>query len=182
MVLLGAHKPSVVVVCCVIVSLFLVSCATPYRSLKHQSGYDEQQVGKDEYDVSFLGNGSSSYERALDFALLRAAEISLKQQAKSFIVLDVVNLSSARKYRTGNQFFWTTSPYLSTGGQVIPSAPEFTGGLDQSYLMVTPAEDRVFYKPGVRLRITLSPDGAPGGFVYDSAQLSMQLKRKYGLD
>jgi hypothetical protein len=111
--------------------------------LKHQSGYDEQQVGKDEYDVSFLGNGSSSYERALDFALLRAAEISLKQQAKSFIVLDVVNLSSARKYRTGNQFFWTTSPYLAPGAG-HPSAPEFTGGLDQSYLMVTPAEDRVF--------------------------------------
>ena len=182
MVLLRARKPSVVVVCCTMLSLFLVSCATPYQPLKHQTGYDEQQVGKDEYDVSFLGNGSSSYERALDFALLRAAEISLKWQAKSFIVLDVVNLSSARKYRTGNQYFWTMSPYLSTGGQVIPSAPEFTGGLDQSYLMVTPAEDRIFYRPGVRLRITLSPDTAPGGFAYDSAKLSMELKHKYGLD
>jgi len=182
MVLLGTRKPSVVVVCCAIVGLLLASCATPYRPLKHHSGYDEQQVGKDEYDVTFLGNGSSSYERALDFALLRAAEISLKRQAKSFVVLDVVNLSSARKYRVGNQYFWTMSPYLSTGGQVIPSAPGFTDGLDQSYLMVTPAEDRVYYRPGVRLKITLSPDAAPHGFAYDSAKLSMQLKREYGLD
>jgi hypothetical protein len=176
-----ARKPCVALGCCLGASLFLTACATPYRPLKHQSGYYEQQVGKDEYQVSFLGNGNSSYDRVLDFALLRAAEISLMRQANSFTVLDVVNLSSARKYHTVSQYFWTASPYLSTGGEVVPSAPEFTGGLDQSYLMVTPAEERIFYRPGVRLRVTLASNAALGGFAYDPAKLRQQLKHKYGL-
>jgi hypothetical protein len=138
-------------------------------------------VGKDVFDVSFLGNGSSSYDRVLDFALLRATEISLKRQAKSFTVLDVVNLSSARKYQSASQYYWTASPYLSTGGDVVPSAPEFTGGTDRSYLMVTPAEERIYYRPGVRLRITISADVPPGGFAYDPAKLREHLKHKYGL-
>jgi hypothetical protein len=181
MTFLGVRRPCMAFVCCTIAGVLLSSCATPYRPLKHQSGYSEQQVGKDEYEVGFLGNGSSSYDRVLDFALLRAAEISLKRQAKSFTVLDVVNLSSARRYRSASQYFWTASPYLSTGGEVVPSAPEFTDGIDQSYLMVTPVEERIYYRPGVRIRITLSADAAPGGFAYDPVELGKRLKLKYGL-
>ena len=164
-----------------VASLFLCSCATPYRPLKHQSGYSEQQVGKDEYEVSFLGNGSSSYDRVLDFALLRAAEIALKRQAKCFIVSDVINLSSARRYYSSPQYYWTAAPLTSTGGELLPSAPQFPGWTDLNYHMVTPVEERIFYRPGVRLRITLSADAVAGGFAYDPAKLREQLKHKYDL-
>jgi hypothetical protein len=166
---------------CLVASLFLSSCATPYRPLKHRSGYSEQQVGKDEYEVSFLGNGSSSYDRVLDFALLRAAEISLERQAKSFTVLDVVNLSSARRYYSSSQYYWTAAPYTSTGGELLPSAPQFPGWTELNYHMVTPVQERIFYRPGVRLRITISGDTVAGGFAYDPAKLREQLKQKYGL-
>ena len=182
MIVLTARKPCVAFGCCLAASFFLSSCATAYRPLKHQYGYYECQVGKDQYEVSFLGNGSSSYERVLDYALLRAAEIALKRQAKSFTVSDVVNLSSARRYHTASQYFRTASPFLSTGGNVVPSAPEFTGGIDQSYLMWVPGEERIFYRPGVRLNITLSADAAAGGSAYDPAKLREKLKHKYGLN
>jgi hypothetical protein len=138
-------------------------------------------VGEAEYEVSFLGNGSSSYDRVLDFALLRAAEIALKRQAKSFTVTDVINLSSTRRYNSSSQFYWTVAPTLSTGGELLPSAPQFPGWTDLNYHMAAPMEERVFYRPGVRLRIKLSAGAAAGGYAYDSAKLREQLKQKYGL-
>jgi hypothetical protein len=181
MIALKFHKLCVTIGACLAASLLLSSCATPYRPLKHQYGYSDQQLGKDEYEVSFLGNGSSSYDRVLDLALLRAAEIALEHQAKHFTVVDVVHLSSARKYQSASQYFRTASPYLSTGGAVVPSAPEFTGGMAESYLMVTPPEERVFYRPGVRLRINLSGDATEVGYAYAPDSLRAELKRKYGL-
>ena len=167
--------------CCLAASLLLSSCATPYRPLKSHYGYADRQVGKDEYEVSFLGNGHSSYDRVLDLALLRAAEIAIERPAKYFTVLDVAHLSSARKYQSSSQFFWTASPYLSTGGAVVPSAPEFTGGISQSYQMLAPAEEKVFYRPGVRLRIKLSNEAIADGYAYAPAELRERLKYKYGL-
>jgi hypothetical protein len=164
---------------CLAASLLVCSCATPYRPLDHRYGYSEHQVGDDVYEVSFLGNGNSSYERALDFAMLRTAEIALSHQAKSFILLDLVNLSSARTYHTPTQYYWTASPYLSAGGQTIPFAPEFMGETDRSYLMVEPAEKRIYYRPGVKLKVKLLPDPPGSYYPYDPAKESERLKRKY---
>lgn len=160
--------------------LVACSCATPYRPLKHHVGYSDRQVGTNEYEVSFFGKPESSWDRVLDFAMLRAAEIALSRHAKTFTVLDIANLSSARRYLVPSQYFWTASPYLS-GGQVVPSAPEFAGGLDRAYLMATAPEERIFYEPGVRLKIMLSPGSAPGHVPYDAAEVSDRIRRKYGL-
>lgn len=167
---------------CLAASFLFCSCATEYRPLKHHYGYFESQVGKDQYEVGFLANADSSYERVLDFALLRSAEIALRQKAKSFTVSDVVNLSSARKYRTGSQYYRTASPFLSTRGNVVPSVPEFSGDIDRSYLMWIPGEERIFYKPGVLLKIALSASVSNSGAAYDPSELREKLRRKYDLN
>ncbi len=164
-----------------VASLFVCSCATPYKPLDHRYGYSEQRLGNDVYEVSFLGNGNCSYERVFDFAMLRAAEIALSHQAKSFTLLDVVNLSSVRRYQTPPQYYWTASPFLSAGGQTIPSAPEFIDGTEGSYLMVTPLEERGYYRPGVKLKVKLLPDPPGSYYPYDPAKESERLKRKYGI-
>jgi hypothetical protein len=179
MSILTVRKTYGVLNCCLLTCLFLSSCATAYRPLRHQYGYYQQQVGQDQYEVSFLGNGSSSYERVLDFALLRASEIALQRQAKFFTISDVVNLSSARKYRTASQSFRTASPFLGTRGRVAPFAPEFGGGADQGYLMMIPGEERIFYRPGVRLSIRLLAEAVAGGSAYEPVRLREQLKHKY---
>jgi len=171
--------PRLIPASCLVASLFASSCATPYKPSEDHYGYSEQQVDKEEYEVTFMGNGNTSYERAFDFALLRAAEIALEREAKSFIVSDVVNLSSVRAYTSPTRYFQTASPYLSTGGQTVPSAPEFVNGTERTYTMVAPAEERIYYRPGVQLKIKLLPDAAGAFYPYDPVKLSERLKHKY---
>jgi len=155
---------------CLAASLLLSSCATPYKPLDHRYGYSEKQVAIDVYEVSFLGNGSTSHDRALDFAVLRAAEIALSCQAKSFTLLDVANLSSVRPYQTAPHFYWTTYPNPGAMGQTTFSA--------LGHLM-EPAEERVYYRPGVKLKVKLLPD-LPGSYhPYDPAKESERLMLKY---
>jgi hypothetical protein len=164
---------------CLIASLFVSSCATPYQPLDHRYGYSEQPVGNDVYEVSFLGNGHCSDERALDFAMLRAAEIAISRQAKSFTLLDVVNLSSARPYQTPTRFYRTGSPFLSTGGQTTPPPLGLLSELGGSYLLAEPAEKGVYYRPGVKLKVKLLLDPPGSYYPYDPARESERLKRKY---
>ena len=56
--------------------LLLDSCATTYRPLNNGAGYSDAVIGPDEFRVGFQGNGETSLERAYDFALLRAAEVT----------------------------------------------------------------------------------------------------------
>jgi hypothetical protein len=151
-------------------SLLLSSCATPYKPLDHCYGYSEKQVAIDVYEVSFLGNGNTSHDRALDFAVLRAAEIALSCQAKSFTLLDVANLSSVRPYQTAPHFYWTTYPNPGAMGQTTFPA---LGPL------MEPAEERVYYRPGVKLKVKLLPDSPGSYYPYDPAKESERLMLKY---
>jgi len=162
-----------------VASLFVSSCATPYKPLDHRYGYSEQQITNDVYEVSFLGNGSSSYERVLDFAMLRTAEIALNRQAKSFALLDLVNLSSVRTYQTPSRVYWTVSPYPSDAGQTILPAGGPTGRTEWRYLAMEPAEQRKYYRPGVKLKVQLLPNPPRNYYPYDPAKESERLKRKY---
>lgn len=50
-------------------------------------GYDDLQLAPNIYRVSFRGNGYTGPDRVVDFTLLRAAELSLQNGAKQFVVL-----------------------------------------------------------------------------------------------
>jgi hypothetical protein len=162
-------------------SLLACSCATPYKPLDHRYGYSEEPIGNAVYEVTFLGNANSSYERALDFAMLRAAEIALSRQARSFTLLDVVNLSSARRYLTSSYTYWTASPYLDPGD---PTALLIAGPMDWmdwSYLVLEPAQERVYYRPGVKLKVQLLSDSPGSYYPYDPAKESERLRGKYNI-
>jgi hypothetical protein len=164
---------------CLAASFFAASCATPYRPVDHSYGYFERQIGTNVYEVGFLGNGQTSYERACDFAMLRAAEIALDHHAKAFILLDLVNLSSVRRYHIPSQYYWTSAPEATAGARpAVPAAGMFDGP-DWSYLMFEPAQEGAYYRPGVKLTIKLLPD-PPGSYYpyYPSAE-SERLRRKY---
>jgi hypothetical protein len=166
----------------IVSGLLVASCAAPYQPLKRHYGYTERQVGLEEYEVSFLGNANSSYERVLDFALLRSAEIAIQHHADSFVVLDVVNLSDAQKYRPSSQPFWSASPYLATSGAIPLPAPELSGTTDRRYVMMAPSEEQIFYRPGTRLKITLSANAAAHRFAYSAVDLRTTLRAKYHMD
>ncbi len=160
-------------------SLLLCSCATPYKPLDHRYGYSEQHITNDVYEVSFLGNGSTSYEKAVDFAMLRAAEIALNRQAKSFSLLDVVNLSLARPFLTPPQFYWTTAAGLNAAGQDSPPVAALLDWTERSYLVREAGQERTYYRPGVKLKVKLLSDPPGTYYPYDPVQVIDRLKRKY---
>jgi hypothetical protein len=166
-------------VLCLPLVLLLCSCATPYQPANRHYGYSERQVGNQEYEVTFQANGNTSYARALDFAMLRASEIALNHHAKSFSVLDVVNLSSARSYVSTSYPYWTSSLYMSPADQTLlpPGGP--LGWNTWSYLVIDPPQERVYYRPGLRLTIRLLSDPPGAYYPYDPGKESKRLRNKY---
>jgi len=72
--------------------LLLAACAAPqpslYAPLDSRDGYAEQELGKGLYQVKFQGNSVTSRERAENYALYRAAEITLQLGKARFAVRD----------------------------------------------------------------------------------------------
>lgn len=75
-----------------LVTLLLGACAAPqpslYAPLAGRDGYAEEELGKGLYRVKFQGNAVTSKERAENYALYRAAELTLQLGAFRFAVHD----------------------------------------------------------------------------------------------
>jgi len=75
--------------------LLLFSCAQSttyqrksfYQRESLSFGYSEQKISASSYQISFKGNESTSREQVNDFALLRAAEVTLKNGYQYLTVL-----------------------------------------------------------------------------------------------
>ena len=71
--------------------LGLVACAsapTTYRAASDGFGYRDQQIESDRYRVSFSGNAATGLDAIQDYALYRAAELTLANGADYFRVVD----------------------------------------------------------------------------------------------
>ena len=72
--------------------LLLAACASPqpslYAPLASADGYAEEELGKGLYRVKFQGNRVTSKERTEDYALYRAAELTLQLGSERFAVHD----------------------------------------------------------------------------------------------
>lgn len=78
-------------------------------SYKHNTlfrgGYQESQVGKDLYQVTFEGNCFTSKRQAVQYALVRAAEVAQKNNDNYFIILDkAADTSGSQQIITQNIF------------------------------------------------------------------------------
>lgn len=70
-----------------VLSLLLISgCATSYQPKGVGGGFSETQLRQDIYRVRFQGNGYTSEERAVDFTLLRCAELALESGYQFFLI------------------------------------------------------------------------------------------------
>jgi len=89
-------------------------------------GFSVLQLGPDIYRVAFSGNGYSSPDRVVDFALLRAAELTLQQGARHFVVL-YEGLDSSQPIFGGRYTTGTVTPTAGGGysftGTTTPPAP-----------------------------------------------------------
>ena len=74
-----------------VLTSILVGCSTPYQSSGFFGGFDEIQLSEDSYQVSYAGNRYTSNQQAIDYTLLRSAEIAIANGYKYFIVIDSEN-------------------------------------------------------------------------------------------
>ena len=62
----------------------LTACATTYQSTGFSGGFREVQLDKNIWKVTFNGNGFTGKQRAEDLAMLRSADLTLKNGYKYF--------------------------------------------------------------------------------------------------
>jgi hypothetical protein len=155
---------------------FFLGCATPYRPMKAAQGFADTQIAADEFRVTFQGNGQTKPEEVSDFALLRAAQLTLAHGFAYFTVEDVTNLSSARPYLARQQFHSDYPPNMG-----LP--PPTPGGYDpySSGYIIEYDEPAVYYRPGTRLLVKCFRTRPEKGFAYDAAALEQSLRQKYRL-
>jgi hypothetical protein len=62
----------------------LLGCATTYQSSGFTGGFSEVQLDKNMWKVTFEGNGYTKKQRAEDLAMLRSADLTIKNGYRYF--------------------------------------------------------------------------------------------------
>ncbi|KAB0496295.1 CC0125/CC1285 family lipoprotein [Pseudomonas vancouverensis] len=108
--------------------LLLSSCAstyTPQSNFPGFNGYFDTQLGENIFQVGFQGDGYDSRSRVTDLALLRSAEVALKNGFPYFVIVTNADNSTGASYvaptttqasatAIGNTTYGTATTY---GGQ-----------------------------------------------------------------
>jgi len=81
-----------------VASVFLMRCATSYHSEGLTGGYCETTTAPDSFIVTFKGNGYTSSEKVMRYALRRASELTLENGYKYFIVTTSADQTSSYNY------------------------------------------------------------------------------------
>jgi hypothetical protein len=149
----------------------LTACATTYQPESFSGGFNETQLDKNVFRISFKGNGFTKADRAEDMALLRSAEISLKNGFSHFAIVDGKSASEFGTYTTPAQS--TTTGSVSTYGNTAygRANTRTTGG--QSFLINKPSTTNTI------VCFESKPEG--NFFVYDAQFVFNSLSQKYGL-
>ncbi len=77
-------------------SLLMAGCATPYQqftAFTMTGGYDQKDMGRDVYRVSFGANGYTSRETAQCYFLYRCAELTLEKGFDGFEIISDIRLA-----------------------------------------------------------------------------------------
>ena len=155
-----------------VLALALAGCATQYQSSGLTGGYSETQIDANVFRISATGNAMTSLERAEEMALLRAAELTLKNGFTHFTIADsrsrhdVVTIDGGVGYST-------TTGTVSTYGQTATINAR-TQSVDDGPMTVR--------KPAATLTVVCYA-GRPNvpGIIYDANTIIRSLGPKYGV-
>lgn len=155
----------------ILCSLLLTACATSYQPQGLSGGFTETQLDKNVFRVTFRGNGYTKQERAEELALLRSAELALKNGFTHFAIVD-------GKSRADYGAF-TTPTHATTTGTV--SSYGNTSRLN-AQTRVSGGDTFIIAKPSTTNTIVCF-NGKPeiGALVYDAQFVFTSLGEKYGV-
>lgn len=92
-------------------TVVIAGCATPYKADGYGGGYSDVQLAEDTFRIAFKGNDATSRTRAEEFALLRAAEVTLAHGFRFFTLSDArSSLNYAGTVSSGGLFAAVNEP------------------------------------------------------------------------
>jgi hypothetical protein len=162
----------------------LAGCATPYQSTGFTGGFSDTQYAPDAFRVVFRGNGYTSPERAQDFALLRASELTIQHGYTCFAIVDENDSTRTFSYTTPGHADTTAygTGYSSGNIYLNPYGGTYSG-TSSAYVNAsttyTPPQTYVFYKPQTGLLCKCFQTKPDGIFTFDAAFLEQSLTQKY---
>ncbi len=154
-----------------ILAIMIGGCATTYQRVGLTGGYSETQLGENVFQVSFRGNGYTSYQRTSDFSLLRSAEVALENGYNYFIIVDSEKYSKTGTYTTPTRSYTTGSAY-DYGNYAYGSATTTTYG-GQTYFISKPR--------AVNTIVCFKEKPDINGIVYNSEFVVKSIRTKYGI-
>ena len=110
-----------------ILCVTLSACATAYKPDGLSGGFSETQIDTNVWRITFTGNGYTKRHRAEDFALLRSADLTLKNGHSNFILADSNSSAETSAFTTPTTSHTTGSAYR-TGNYLHGSARTQTYG------------------------------------------------------
>ena len=152
---------------CLISVLLLAGCATSYQESGLTGGFEETQLAPDVVRVTFNGNGYTGKQRTQDFALLRAAELSLMAGYPFFVLLSESTETKAYNY---------TSPGTSYSTGYVNSSGYYSGSTTHY-----PGANMKFYKPETGILVKFLKEKPANVMAYDAEFLTKSIKQKYKL-
>jgi len=147
-----------------IIGFGFTGCATKYQSQGFTGGYEETQLSKNVFTVSFKGNGYTSSTRAKDFTLLRSAEVTLENGFKFF---SIISADSSMSYMTTSSQYKTTGSVNNMG--YVNLNTRQTGGM-------------TFSKPSSSNTIVCFENEPSGQVSFDATFVAKSIKKKYDIE
>ena len=153
-------------------ALAFASCATPYQNQGFRGGFSETQLDENVYTVQFQGNGYTSGERAVDFTLLRSAELALDHGFQFFVIVAQQSGYRYGTYTTPTQSNTTATANSYGSTTTVRATTTTTGG-----------ETHLIAKPGTSNTIVCLKERPTNyqGMVYNAAFVYRSITQKYGI-
>lgn len=162
-------------------AVFLLAACGGATAYQHASGpddygYTEARLTDNRYRVTFYGNSSTSSEAVRDYALLRAAELTLERGHDWFQVADrgMEQESSSRpQASTGMAYERRVTTDCGLLGCRTTTSPVYTG----ADVIVTPGPERNRYRSVLEIIMGSGEPWDPTA-VYDARELSSSIRAR----
>lgn len=152
-------------------AVLLGGCAAAYQTEGLSGGFSETQLDTNVFRVSFRGNGYTRAERTEDLALLRSAELTLKNGFTHFAIIDGRSRIQLGTYTTPTQSY-TTANATAHGNSAYGAARTTTYG-GQTFMISSPSSTNTIMcfngKPDIQ------------ALVYDAQFVCNSLGKKYSV-
>lgn len=155
------------------VTLLIASCGTTYKQMGFKGGYEDIQLQEDVYQVNFRGNAYVSAERIRNYALYRAAELTLEKGYDHFSIL-----GGSNQIKTSTH---TSPTYTRSRGTVSGyTTGNYTTGTYSGSTTTYGGQTATYNKPRTSLTIKMTRGKSDdGSYSFDAEKLMENLRIKY---